>query len=319
MNRVVFGKLAVGFICIVSMVLAIVGAALPAAFDFVVAGDMRSYSGPGYNDKPDCFRGVCEAIAEVGPGAFMVCPGDLDPVDGVDWTIRTYLGETYPWYPVVGNHELPGEGRSPRGGSNMDWLRAYNEGGDSLPNVVNIGPPGCEETTYSFDYENTHFIVLNEYFDGESDTEAWGDISDVSLEWLEADLAASDKQHAFVFGHVPAYRQIDTDTGANGYMIEGANDPDTRIAARWQRFWNLLVEYDVAAYICGHTHNFSAVEIEGVWQIDAGHSQGMGGNPASPSTFVVVHVDEEAVSYDVYRLKTGTTSEYELRHSGVIR
>lgn len=304
------------FILSIALDIAVVGASAP--FDFAVASDMRSYSGPGINDSPDYFRGVCEAIADVGPGAFMVCPGDLDPVDDVDWTIRKYLGETYPWYPAVGNHELPDEGHETSEGSNMAWLRAYNEGGNSLPNIVNSGPPGCEETTYSFDYENAHLVVLNEYYNGTSDTGAWGDISAALYEWLEMDLAASEKQHTFVFGHVPAFRQTDADTGRDGRMTEGVNDPDTRVASRWERFWNLLKDYGVVAYICAHTHNFSAIEIDGVWQIDVGHARGIG-DIGSPSTFVMVHVDGDAVSYDVYRLNMEAENKYEIRHSNVIR
>lgn len=42
------------------------------------------------------------------------------------------------------------------------------------------------------------------------------------------------------------------------------------------RFWNALVNYGVAAYICGHTHNHSVINIDGVWQIDAGSKEEKG-------------------------------------------
>ena len=58
----------------------------------------------------------------------------------------------------------------------MDWLRIFNRDGNTLPNIVNVGPAGCAETTYSFDYGNAHFVVLNEYFDGSSDVGADGEV-----------------------------------------------------------------------------------------------------------------------------------------------
>ena len=46
-------------------------------------------------------------IAALGETAFLVSPGDIDPPDGVLWTITRTLGITYTWYPGVGNHEYP--------------------------------------------------------------------------------------------------------------------------------------------------------------------------------------------------------------------
>jgi hypothetical protein len=40
-------------------------------------------------------------------------------------------------------------------------------------------------------------------------------------------------------------------------------------------FHQLLKKFNVAAYICGHTHNASIAKINGVWQIDAGHARGI--------------------------------------------
>jgi len=36
------------------------------------------------------------------------------------------------------------------------------------------------------------------------------------------------------------------------------------------------VNYGVAAYICGHPHNHSVINIDGVWQIDAGSKEEKG-------------------------------------------
>jgi hypothetical protein len=252
---------------------------------------MRQYAGAGSYDTTQFFRGTCEAIASLPATDFMVSPGDLDPPANVLWTIGQYLGADYLWYPVVGNHEEETT-------ADMDWLRAhdYDPNGDTSPNIVNVGPDSCSETTFSFDHQNAHFVVLNEYCDESGDTATNGDVGDLLYSWLSADLAATDKPFIFVLGHEPAYPQPDA---GNGRVRHVGDSLDGHPANR-DRFWQLLQAHRVAAYICGHTHNYSAVKIGGVWQLDAGHSRGLG-DTGAPSTFILVHVAHDTVSFDVYR------------------
>nr|MBC8447313.1 metallophosphoesterase [Chloroflexota bacterium] len=276
------------------------------AFTFAITADMRSYSGPGY-DSSQYFRGACEAIAARGRGAFMVSPGDIDPPSDVLWTITSTLGTTYKWYPVVGNHELPGAGQESYPGSNMDWLRSHDYG------AVNPGPSGCPETTYSFDYQNAHFVMLNEYCDTSGDTVTSGDVPDPLYNWLADDLSATDRPHIFVFGHEPAYPQPDADNG----RVRHLGDSLDQYPAHRDRFWNLLRDEGVAAYICGHTHNYSAVEVDGVWQLDAGHARGKGDTGAH-STFILVNVDASGVTFRAYR-DDANGGPYTLAHTGRLR
>jgi hypothetical protein len=236
----------------------------------------------------------------------MVSPGDIDPTTDVMWTITQTMGITYTWYPVVGNHELPGSGTEPYSGANMDWLRAYDYG------PVNPGPSGCPETTYSFDHGNSHFVMLNEYCDTGGDTITDGDIPDHLYNWLVNDLNNTDKTHVFVFGHEPAYPQPDADNGRERHMADSLNlYPTNR-----DRFWSLLESKGVTAYICGHTHNYSAVKIDGVWQLDAGHARGIGDTGAR-STFLFVRVDGPAVTFEAYRDDAGG-GPYTRMHTGIL-
>ena len=260
-------------------------------FRFAVTCDQRYYSGPGGYDTPSYFRGVCETIDGLGAGIFMISPGDIDPCEDVFWTIDTYMDSAYQWYPVIGNHELPGDGHEPYYGANMDWLRSFNAGGDSLPYVVNIGPAGSEETTFSFDYENVHFVAINEYYDGSSDIGTDGDVLDSLYYWLEDDLTATAQPVIFVFGHEPAYPQPD----AYNSRLRHVGDSLDKYPVRRERFWDLLAAHGVAAYVCGHTHNYSAVRHRGVWQLDAGHARGAGDTDA-PSTFFLVDVTGDSLS-----------------------
>ena len=131
--------------------------------------------------------------------------------------------------------------------------------------------------------------------------------------WLAADLSATDRTHVFVFGHEPAYVQPDADNG----RVRHLGDSLDQHPAHRDRFWNLLRDERVVAYICGHTHNYSAVEIDGVWQLDAGHARGRGDSGAR-STFIMINVDASGVTFRAYR-DDANGGPYALAHTGILR
>ena len=259
-------------------------------FTFALAVDQRNFAGPEY-DSDAYFAGAIKAIAAAGGADFVVSPGDVDPPANVKWTLDKYLPGV-PWFPGVGNHEA----ETPE---DMAYMRAYayDPGGPgSGPDVVRWGPTGCPTTTYSFDYLNAHFAMLNEYCAENGDDITEGDVGDHLYAWLAADLAASDKQFKFVLGHEPAYPQPDQDLGGFNHL---GNSLDANLANR-DRFWSLLQREGVVAYITGHTHRHSVVQIAGVWQVDGGHARGLG-DPGAPSTVVLIHVGDDTVTFDAYR------------------
>ncbi len=267
---------------------------------FSVAADIRFYSGLRLN----YFRGICEQLSYGGAGDFMISPGDIDPLYKTHSTILNNIGSSYLWYPVVGNHES--ETRL-----DMNWLRSYNSGGNSLPGIVRSGPLNGKETTYSFDSGNLHVIVLNEYYDGSSDTGTDGDISDSLYNWLIVDLAENNKPVTIVIGHEAAYPQPDEDNGRTRHL----GDSLDKYQSNRDRFWNALKDYGVTAYICGHTHCYSKVKIDGIWQIDAGHAQGVG-DEGTKSTFLMFYLmaDNSFWCY-TYRLNLDSM-RYELTDYG---
>ncbi len=278
-------------------------------FTFVVTADMQWRNGPK-NDTPWHLRGACEAIAEVGRGDFMISAGDVNPAYDVRWTIDKYIGKDYIWYPAVGNHDIDKEPW-------IQWLRDYNLDGKTLPNIVNMGPEHCKETMYSFDWGNCHFAIINMYCDANSDTGGYpkGTFRNVAHEWLKEDLTLTDKQHIFVCGHEPAYRQRDMDSGIErGKEDKGQNSEFT------DRFWDLLNQKDVLAYICGHMHSYKVKKFENVWQIQCGHCRGKFKTESKyadkdKSTFMKIYVDGNNVTFDTYRLDAETL-RYKLEHRG---
>ena len=264
---------------------------------FSVTADMRDYTGGNML----YFRGACERIATGGAGDFMLSPGDIDPPDLVYADIQTYIGIDYPWYPVVGNHEAETS-------SDMVWLRNFNPNGNTLPHIVNPGPENGVETNYSFDYGDVHFSVLNEYYDGASDTATDGDVPTALHAWLDDDLTNTLKPIKIVIGHEPAYPQPDEESG----RLRHEDDSLNAHASNRDRFWQTLVNRGVTAYICGHTHNYSVYQTDGVWQVDVGHARGFGDTGAR-STFVMVYVMDDGTVWNyAYRLNLDTHN-YELQ------
>jgi hypothetical protein len=257
---------------------------------FVVTSDMRYFSGAGEYDSASYFRGACQTVTDIGRGAFMVVPGDPDPVGKAEWSIAQVVGAEYRWYPIVGNHELPGRGVESYSSQNLEWIRAHDHG------VVNGGPGGFPETTYSFDFGIAHFVVLNEYCDTAGDSITDGDMPDHLFDWLAQDLQNTISRYVFIIEHEPAYPQADADNG----RLRHSGDSLDKYPVHRDRYWNLLRTEGVVAYICGHNHNYSAVPFSGVWQIDAGHSRGLGDTGAR-STIIFIDVSEEAVTFRTYR------------------
>src|SRR5579862_3772557 len=90
-------------------------------FTFITAGDMRNFmksSKPGER----YFDGLCEAVHQLDAGAFMLSPGDCDDPVAIRATIDKFIGKDYPWYPVVGNHDVESV-------SDMTWLRQWASNG----------------------------------------------------------------------------------------------------------------------------------------------------------------------------------------------
>jgi hypothetical protein len=270
-------------------------------FSFVLLADTRNYTG----DNKDYFRGACEAIKEIDTFQFIISPGDIDPPDSVLYTIHKYIGKDITWYPIVGNHEAETN-------SDMVWLRNYNKDGQTLPYIVNPGPEPCKETTYSFDYENTHFVILNEYCTDTCDDCTKGFIPDILYTWLQNDLQTTKKKNILVIGHEPAYPLPDIES----QRLRHANDCLNQHPENRDKFVKLLQENNVIAYIVGHTHNYSIAKINKLWHVDVGHARGIG-DKGSRSTFVKVNISSSEISYETHRLNIGT-GKYEITDTGAL-
>ena len=267
-------------------------------FHFTVTADMRSFH--------TAFSNLCQSINDMvgGPGVFHISIGDIDgTVQQNRDVIDDKFGTSSIWYPIIGNHEMDSGSET-----DIEWLRNEYDNGNgvrtALKNYTNQdGPTGTVRLNYSWDYGNVHFIALNEYWNGGTsegsgqslsgdDTGTDGDIVPQLYDWLEADLAASDRPFIFVFGHEPAFPY-------NRHVGDSLDEYPTNRNA----FWNLLENEGVITYMCGHTHYYSKHQgdvnnVGQVWQLDVGNA---GNDPGDGKTFFDVIVNSHKVIVNVYR------------------
>ncbi len=119
---------------------------------------------------------------------------------------------TVPFYPTPGNHDVTTKEIQPA------YLETW----------------GNDKLYYSFDYMNSHFIILNTCLNQDFDT-----IPPIEMEWLKKDLEGSKyKENVFVSMHSPLHLNKNYD---------------------WQPVHNLLKQYNVKAVFSGHYHYYDCL------------------------------------------------------------
>jgi len=102
------------------------------------------------------------------------------------------------------------------------------------------GPEGYLNNVYSFDIENSHFVVLSS---------SWSlahVIDEIQRNWLERDLTANTKENTFILFHEPAFSQ--------GHKIGASLDYDKQSR---DALWRIIDKHNVAAVFSGHEHIFA--------------------------------------------------------------
>jgi len=193
------------------------------AFSFAVFGDTQSF-----RYKKSALRKSVRSLKKSSSKIdFLVAMGDQCSGRRCEenlpkWKkIVSSLG--IPIYPVMGNHDLVS-------------LSFWN----SLFTPPQNGPEEFRGICYSFDHENSHFVILS------SSYPTWHVINSIQRAWLEEDLSANTKENVFVFFHAPAFpvgRKIGNSLDSN---------PEERNA-----LWEILDRHNVAVVFSGHEHLFA--------------------------------------------------------------
>lgn len=278
-------------------------------FQFVFMSDGRPSPGGGFSN----FGGVNAAVTEqflldgYRRGADLILfGGDLSAgytssVENFDMMLNMWkhisdpVGHVLPIYEGFGNHESLQEFYIDQAGNRYhrdkpgevnaesEFARHFANPQEDFPapEVFNgVKGPSYRGTTYSFDYGNAHFVMLNMDYSftgggpGRNNALAWkilggnreGYIMNNQMKWLEKDLAAARKRgidHIFICGHDMAFP-----TGGHAYDAmwwNGLNDPSIPVGdvlAMKERFMKLVNRYRVTALLFGHEHNYSRMIID---------------------------------------------------------
>lgn len=231
-----------------------------AAFVFDVLGDSKILPGQDRWTGNRVLQAGVERINQDHPALVVYLGDGVDrggPVQNFQ-SFRGYMDKLEsPWYPAIGNHEL-------LSGSRPDGQGATGEGNfrQALADKLPLG----EASYYSFDYQNSHFVVLDTAW------QSGGGPPDAELkpgsrqwEWLCQDLdkARPKSKHIFIFGHKPPvtpFRSGGPDTVSDlpdGYRSSWGS-PGAAVA-----FMQLVANYRVDAVFSGHIHMYNRMAVNG--------------------------------------------------------
>ncbi|MFN0074549.1 MAG: metallophosphoesterase family protein [Chloroflexota bacterium] len=217
---------------------------------FALIGDVRK-SG---RKPPAVFSRIVERIAQEDVG-YVLSVGDLINADegtSVDerWdalqdTLDDAMDglESDDFFPCLGNHDV-NDSRS----SIESFQRQFD-----LP--MN-GPEGMKELVYSLDEGDVHLVCIATALPGSS-----GVLNEAQMAWLARDLSKTQAPYILVMGHAPAY-PVGPHLGGSLDIYPAGRD----------RFWQLLHEHRVTAYLAGHEHLYNRREIGDITQMILGSS-----------------------------------------------
>jgi hypothetical protein len=241
---------------------------------------------------------------EMPAPAFMVLTGDFPPVSTAtnpsetDDIINTVFGSDFIWFPIIGNHEIVD------GISNFNWCRDTKF--PTLPLIVDSGPTGSIGTSYSWEYENAHFVAVNGYWDGTtnsgSDHARDGDVAPALCDWIDSDLSATSKIHKFAFVHEPAYPEH-----------RHIGDSLDKYPVNRDAFVTMLNNQSVETLFCGHTHYYELDTstdyplLDNVQQITNAKFQASTGDGGHTITYVLIN--DTKTTYKIYTASS-TTNGY---------
>jgi len=214
-----------------------------------------------------------DAVIELGDfvnGTFVMGAeaGDEARIPAILASAEAFLAELEaPRYYVLGNHDI------------------YSLYKEEFLDLV-----GAESTSLSFDVGGIHFVILDaQYNAAEEDLghAFWvvpGNIPQAELEWLQQDLAATEKP-TIICIHQP----LDVDFA----LLAGGPEIKNHLQVRGV----LEASGTVVAVFQGHTHDFSHSEIEGIHYITfaamVDHTE------PTPPTWAVVTLDDEARTIEI--------------------
>lgn len=264
-------------------------------FSFAILGDTQYFkpgSGGGYQtavanikkNNPNLVFAVGDLVSSCDKKE--ECEGKLSAWKNA---LGTLSGKTYA---TQGNHDRTGKDKA-----DSAWEKAFS-------NFPSNGPQGYKKFTYSLDFENSHFVVLD------SDKPKENDINKTQLDWLEGDLTRNKKENIFVFFHEPAY-PTNSKIGESLDVNSGNRD----------RLWNILARYKVKAIFSGHEHIQSRRKVGGLYQFGFGNTDSFNHLAPKPGmaeyshigqAFGIVKVAGKEITVNVYSVNGVSLNSFKI-------
>lgn len=257
-----------------------------SGFSFAVIGDTQRFD---FGNSNGGIQQAVKNILNFNPN-LVLAMGDLvsscDGKEGCREKLNEWkgiLGSLFPkTYATMGNHDRTGKEKADK-----MWQDFFN--------FPAGGPSGYNELTYSFNYSNSHFIVL----DSENPEEHV--INKTQRDWLDNDLAKNGKENNFVFFHEPAF-PVSSKIGES--LDVNKNERDA--------FWGILKKYKITAVFSGHEHICSRRKVDGIYQIVIGNTDSF--DHDSPQAglveysyrgkhFAIVEVNGKSVIVKIYSVE----------------
>ena len=133
-----------------------------------------------------------------------------------------------------------------------------------------------DDMYYSFDYGPVHIAVVDQYDNGSYSP---AKLSSVQLNWLQNDLAFSNKTWKFILLHEPGW-------SAKYTSREHGNNIDVQ-----NNIQPLCMQYDVKAVFGGHNHYYAHCKVDSVNHFTLGGGGAPLYNPSHTSGGVIVYAE----------------------------
>lgn len=230
------------------------------SFRFAVWADSRPLLGSA---MPLVFKQMLDVLAQHTPLALGIAGGDNVQVYDAPLNERTLrdryiayfdalapLARQMPLFPILGNHD---------GASSDLAVRAFRQNF--------LLPDQNDQTYYSFNYGDVHFVLLNnEQMNGRP----VGRMSDAQWQWLEQDLAGTQQPIVIVISHNAIFGGLPTRPRFTPAEVE--------------RLHRLFKQYGVVAVFQGDSHYYNFAEQDGIaYFVTGGAGSPLYGHPTHPA------------------------------------
>ncbi|MBD3300148.1 MAG: hypothetical protein GF347_02240 [Candidatus Moranbacteria bacterium] len=242
-------------------------------FSFVAIGDAESYNAPtGFNSE---LISILENSRKLKPD-FVIFTGDVitahknaeSKIKNLKSLIEKYYQE---YYICLDKHDIECGVPCIDLWSEIFWNKQYK-------------PTEPRKLYMSFDYQNTHFVILSTGYP------KLYSVDQKQLQWLESDLKKNNKENIIVIQHVPPVTFFKESKKECHDM--SCSEPERSVLV------SIFERYNVDLVISGHENSFEYQAVNGVHYILSGNT---GNSPkyddqSEGDVFSFVKVDENSIT-----------------------